>query len=186
MATNANTERVERLKRKYGAAIIDNGLRLRPDDFLDEVEWRDRIDQHYTRAWLEFTYGGLFTRKGLDEQRWAIRFTPRRRDSVWSAATSRTTGSCFCASRAFRSACIRDTSRTRASVATKDNASLSGSCWPPTCSSVRTNHMAWRSGSSISKARSIAALRAASRARVFVPAHLAARFRTRFATARLL
>ena len=41
---------------------------MRPDDFLDEVEWRDRIDQHYTRSWLEFTYGGLFTRKGLDEK----------------------------------------------------------------------------------------------------------------------
>jgi 4-carboxymuconolactone decarboxylase len=61
-------ERIARLKRKYDAAAIDNGMRLRPDDFLDEVEWRDRIDQHYTRAWLEFTYGGLFTRKGLDDR----------------------------------------------------------------------------------------------------------------------
>jgi 4-carboxymuconolactone decarboxylase len=58
--------RVERLKKKYGAKVIGNGMRLRPDDFLEEVEWRDRIDQHYTRAWLNFTYGGLFTRKGLD------------------------------------------------------------------------------------------------------------------------
>lgn len=63
-----DAERIERLKRKYGAAAIENGMRLRPDDFLDEVEWRDRIDQHYTRAWLDFTYGGLFTRKGLDER----------------------------------------------------------------------------------------------------------------------
>ena len=63
-----NAERIERLKRKYDARAIDNGMRLRPDDFLDEVEWRDRIDQHYTRSWLEFTYGGLFTRKGLDEK----------------------------------------------------------------------------------------------------------------------
>src|SRR5205823_1141021 len=61
-------ERIERLQQKYGAAAIDNGMRLRPDDFLDEVEWRDRIDQHYTRSWLEFTYGGLFTRKGLDDR----------------------------------------------------------------------------------------------------------------------
>ena len=68
MATNTNAERIKRLKEKYDAAAIDNGLRLRPDDFLDEVEWRDRIDQHYTRSWLEFTYGGLFTRKGLDER----------------------------------------------------------------------------------------------------------------------
>src|SRR5688572_20998091 len=68
MTENKNVERIERLKKKYGAAAIDNGMRLRPDDFLDEVEWRDRIDQHYTRSWLEFTYGGLFTRKGLDER----------------------------------------------------------------------------------------------------------------------
>jgi len=61
-------ERLEHFRKKYNSAAIDNGLRLRPDDFLDEVEWRDRIDQHYTRAWLEFTYGGLFTRKGLDER----------------------------------------------------------------------------------------------------------------------
>ena len=65
---DTKAERIERLKKKYGAAIIDNGMRLRPDDFLDEIEWRDRIDQHYTRSWLTFTYGGLFTRKGLDER----------------------------------------------------------------------------------------------------------------------
>ena len=67
-SAHAGAERIERFRKKYGAAIIDNGLRLLPDDFLDEVEWRDRLDQHYTRAWLEFTYGGLFTRKGLDER----------------------------------------------------------------------------------------------------------------------
>jgi alkylhydroperoxidase/carboxymuconolactone decarboxylase family protein YurZ len=60
--------RIEQLKQKYGAVAIENGLQLRPDDFLDEVEWRDRIDQHYTRIWLNFTYGGLFTRKALDER----------------------------------------------------------------------------------------------------------------------
>ncbi|HZN27012.1 MAG TPA: carboxymuconolactone decarboxylase family protein [Burkholderiales bacterium] len=63
-----NEERVARLKQKYDPAAIDNGMRLRPDDFLEEVEWRDRIDQHYTRAWLEFTYGALFKRKGLDDR----------------------------------------------------------------------------------------------------------------------
>ena len=68
MKVHDNAERIGRLKQKYDPAAIDNGLRLRPDDFLDEVEWRDRIDQHYTRSWLEFTYGGLFTRKGLDER----------------------------------------------------------------------------------------------------------------------
>jgi alkylhydroperoxidase/carboxymuconolactone decarboxylase family protein YurZ len=67
-SANADAERIVRFKQKYGAAVIDNGLRLRPDDFIDEVEWRDLLDQHYTRAWLEFTYGGLFTRKGLDDR----------------------------------------------------------------------------------------------------------------------
>jgi 4-carboxymuconolactone decarboxylase len=68
MAADRNAERIARLKRKYDAKAIDNGMRLRPDDFLDEVEWRDRTDQHYTRSWLEFTYGGLFARKGLDDK----------------------------------------------------------------------------------------------------------------------
>lgn len=45
-----DVKRIERLKQKYGAVAIENGMRLRPDDFLEEVEWRDRIDQHYTRA----------------------------------------------------------------------------------------------------------------------------------------
>ena len=72
MARNAKDEqasaRVELLKQKYGAQAIENGMRLRPDDFLEELEWRDRIDQHYTRIWLNFTYGGLFTRKALDDR----------------------------------------------------------------------------------------------------------------------
>jgi alkylhydroperoxidase/carboxymuconolactone decarboxylase family protein YurZ len=67
-SAHTSAQRIERLKQKYDAAAIDNGMRLRPDDFLDEVEWRDMIDQHYTRSWLEFTYGGLFTRKGLDDR----------------------------------------------------------------------------------------------------------------------
>jgi 4-carboxymuconolactone decarboxylase len=67
-SASTNVERIERLKQKYDAAAIDNGMRLRPDDFLDELEWRDMIDQHYTRSWLEFTYGGLFRRNGLDDR----------------------------------------------------------------------------------------------------------------------
>ena len=65
---SSDTKRIEQMKQKYGAETIENGLRLRPDDFLEEVAWRDRIDQHYTRAWLEFTYGGLFRRKALDDR----------------------------------------------------------------------------------------------------------------------
>jgi len=65
---SADAKRIERLKKKYGTKVIDNGMRLRPQDFLEEIEWRDKIDQHFTRAWLDFTYGGLFTRKALDER----------------------------------------------------------------------------------------------------------------------
>lgn len=67
-ASQAGAERLARLKRKYDPAAIDNGMRLRPADFLAELEWRDRVDQHYARAWLEFTYGGMFARKNLDER----------------------------------------------------------------------------------------------------------------------
>ena len=31
-------QRIERLKQKYGTKAIENGMRLRPHDFLDEVE----------------------------------------------------------------------------------------------------------------------------------------------------
>jgi 4-carboxymuconolactone decarboxylase len=68
LTTSANAVRLEKFRRKYGAQIIDTGMRLRPDDFLDEVEWRDAIDPHYTRAWLEFTYGGLFRRRNIDDR----------------------------------------------------------------------------------------------------------------------
>lgn len=63
-----DTQRIAELKQKYGVSVIDNGLRLHPRDFLDEVDWRDKVDQHYTRIWLNFTYGGLFARKGLDDR----------------------------------------------------------------------------------------------------------------------
>ena len=77
-----DTERIEELKQKYGAAPIENGLRLRPDDFLDEVDWRDRIDQHYTRIWLEFTYGGLFTEGDLTSAR--VCSSRLRNSSAWA------------------------------------------------------------------------------------------------------
>jgi alkylhydroperoxidase/carboxymuconolactone decarboxylase family protein YurZ len=63
-----DTPRITELKQKYGAAIIENGLKHRPDTFIEEVDWRDKVDQHYTRLWLEFTYGGLFARKRLDDR----------------------------------------------------------------------------------------------------------------------
>ena len=60
--------RVEKLKAKYGAMPIENAMRLNPHDFLEMMEWRDEMDQHYARIWLEWTYGGLFKRRVLSDR----------------------------------------------------------------------------------------------------------------------
>ena len=56
------------LKKKYGAKCIDNGLRLNPRDFLDMLKWRDELDPHYAKLWLDYTYGGLYNRGVLTER----------------------------------------------------------------------------------------------------------------------
>ena len=61
-------KRIEELKKKYGAGPVENGLRLNPHDFLDMMEWRDEMDPHYARLWLEWTYGGLFQRGVLSDR----------------------------------------------------------------------------------------------------------------------
>ena len=62
------TARIERLRERYGAALIDEGLKQHPTGFLDHIEWSDELDPHYTRLWLEFTYGGVYRRGVLDER----------------------------------------------------------------------------------------------------------------------
>ena len=64
----ADDPRVAVLKRKYDPIAIDNGLRIHPAHFVDELEWRDRVDQHFARSWLAFTYGGVFARKKIDDK----------------------------------------------------------------------------------------------------------------------
>jgi 4-carboxymuconolactone decarboxylase len=64
----ADRGRVGQLKAKYGAAAIDNAARLNPSDFLDLLEWRDDLDQHYTKLWLGWTYGGMWTRGVLEDR----------------------------------------------------------------------------------------------------------------------
>ncbi len=61
-------EGVARLRQKYGAKTIDNAARLHPHEFPELVEWRDELDSHYTKLWLDFTYGGMFNRGILDER----------------------------------------------------------------------------------------------------------------------
>jgi alkylhydroperoxidase/carboxymuconolactone decarboxylase family protein YurZ len=63
-----NPNRIEELKKKYGATAVENAQRLNPRGFPDLLDWRDEMDQHYTKLWLDFTYGGLYTRGVLDER----------------------------------------------------------------------------------------------------------------------
>ena len=60
--------RIEQLRKKYGAKAIDSGLARHPEDFLPLIEWADELDQHYAKLWLDFTYGGMFERRVLDER----------------------------------------------------------------------------------------------------------------------
>jgi alkylhydroperoxidase/carboxymuconolactone decarboxylase family protein YurZ len=59
---------MEEMRERYGAGSIDNALRLNPDDFEEMIEWRDALDPHYTKLWLDYTYGGLFARRVLDDR----------------------------------------------------------------------------------------------------------------------
>ena len=59
---------VAKMKKKYGAKAIDNGLRLNPADFMEMLKWRDELDPHYAKLWLEYTYGGLYNRGVLTER----------------------------------------------------------------------------------------------------------------------
>lgn len=61
-------ERLAELKAKYGAAGIDRGIELEPDGFLRKLELRDTLDQHYTKLWLDYGYGGLDRRTTLDDR----------------------------------------------------------------------------------------------------------------------
>ena len=63
-----NPKRIEELKKKYGAKAVENAERLNPKGFPDLLDWRDEMDPHYTKLWLDFTYGGLYTRGVLDER----------------------------------------------------------------------------------------------------------------------
>ena len=61
-------KRLKQLRQKYGVKAIDNAARLNPDDFPELLEWRDEMDQHYAKLWLDYTYGGLFTRGILSDR----------------------------------------------------------------------------------------------------------------------
>ena len=62
------THALAALKRKYGARAIDGVARAHPDHVAEHIEWCDGLDQHFTKLWLDFTYGGMAGRGILDER----------------------------------------------------------------------------------------------------------------------
>lgn len=43
-------------------------MRINPRDFPDMLKWRDELDPHYTKPWLDYTDGGLYNRGVLSER----------------------------------------------------------------------------------------------------------------------
>ena len=64
----AGDKRTDEMREKYGAQSVDNAMRLNPDDFDEMIEWRDALDPHYAKLWMDYTYGGLFARRVLDDR----------------------------------------------------------------------------------------------------------------------
>jgi alkylhydroperoxidase/carboxymuconolactone decarboxylase family protein YurZ len=56
----------ESLKSKYGATAFEAGHTLQGGSFERRVEQRDSLDQHYTKAWMDFAIEGLSRRPALD------------------------------------------------------------------------------------------------------------------------
>ena len=54
------------LQQKYGADVMDVGSRLQGPAFAKRVAQRDALDQHFTRAWLDYQIKGLGNRAALD------------------------------------------------------------------------------------------------------------------------
>ena len=54
------------LRAKYGAKAYNAGIRLQSNGFLKRLAQRDAIDQHFTRAWLDYQIKGLGQRPVLD------------------------------------------------------------------------------------------------------------------------
>jgi alkylhydroperoxidase/carboxymuconolactone decarboxylase family protein YurZ len=54
------------LKSKYGEAAFAVGRTVQSNGFEPRVAQRDALDQHYTKAWLDFAITGLSRRPALD------------------------------------------------------------------------------------------------------------------------
>lgn len=51
---------------KYGAGALEAGRTIQPRTFERRLAQRDRLDQHYTKLWVDFAITGLSTRPALD------------------------------------------------------------------------------------------------------------------------
>jgi alkylhydroperoxidase/carboxymuconolactone decarboxylase family protein YurZ len=60
--------RREELMKKYGWRAIGSGLRLQPTHHPKTLQQLDRLDPHFTKLWLDYVYGGMYTRRILDEK----------------------------------------------------------------------------------------------------------------------
>ena len=54
------------LRAKYGADAFDTGVNIQSQAFEKRVAQRDAIDQHFTKAWLDYHVTGLSRRPALD------------------------------------------------------------------------------------------------------------------------
>ena len=68
VVVKTHSTRLAHLKKKYGTRAIDGLARVQPDHIAAHVAWCDGLDPHFTRLWLEFTYGGMSGRGILDER----------------------------------------------------------------------------------------------------------------------
>ena len=56
----------KKLRAKYGAEAFNAGIKLQGKAFAKRLAQRDAIDQHFTRAWLDYQIKGLGQRPALD------------------------------------------------------------------------------------------------------------------------
>jgi alkylhydroperoxidase/carboxymuconolactone decarboxylase family protein YurZ len=54
------------LQEKYGNEAIEAGLALQPKSFERRLAQRDRLDQHFTKLWVDFAISGMSKRRVLD------------------------------------------------------------------------------------------------------------------------
>jgi alkylhydroperoxidase/carboxymuconolactone decarboxylase family protein YurZ len=66
--TSETPARQEALLRKYSWQSLSPGLRLQPTHHVQSVERLDRVDQHFTKLWLDYIYSGMYTRGVLDDR----------------------------------------------------------------------------------------------------------------------